>query len=96
MVLPSKLLGILASGRPVIASSPMDSEIAELVNQAGICVEPGNSNAFVEALRRYIDKPNLRTKAGKQARTLAEKNFEINNILGSFERELADLIKDTT
>ena len=95
LVLPSKLLGILASGRPVIASSPMDSEIAELVNQAGICVEPGNSNAFVEALRRYIDKPNLRTKAGKQARTLAEKNFEINNILGGFERELADLVKDT-
>ena len=97
LVLPSKLLGILASGRPVVACSPRDAELATLINinQAGFCVNPGNSNAFAKALRRFIDATELREKAGRQARLLAKKNFDINNILSHFEDQLAALVNNT-
>ncbi|MFM7265265.1 MAG: WcaI family glycosyltransferase, partial [Cyanobium sp.] len=49
LVLPSKLLGILASGRPVVASSPANSELGRLAEQAGLRVEPEDARAFADA-----------------------------------------------
>ena len=69
LVLPSKLLGILASGRPVVASSPEGSELAGLAHQAGACVPPGDATAFAAALRQLISSPQRREDAGRQART---------------------------
>ena len=38
-MLPSKLLGILASGRSVVASSPAGSALGQLAEPAGLRVE---------------------------------------------------------
>ena len=88
LVLPSKLLGILASGRPVVASSPAGSELAGLADQAGTCVPPGDATAFAAALRQLISSPQRRSDAGRQARLLVEQRFGLDAVRARFEQPL--------
>ena len=92
LVLPSKLLGILASGRPVVASSPPGSELAVLAQQAGACVPPGEVNAFALAVRQLIRSPQDRANAGRRARELAEQAFGMDAVLSCFEQQLSALV----
>ena len=71
-MLPSKLLGILASGRPVVASSPPASELGQLAEQAWLRVEPEDAAGFAAALRQLIGNHDLRQRLGRQARQLVE------------------------
>ena len=93
LVLPSKLLGMLASGRPVVATSTPGSELAELAAEAGACTLPGDANAFVDALRHLIADPEQRLMAGKRARKLAEERFGKDAVLERFEQQLLDLVE---
>ena len=88
LVLPSKLLGILASGRPLVASSPEGSELALLAGHAGRCVPPGDAGAFADALRELIESAELRAQCGRLARQLAEEHFGQDSVLQRFEQQL--------
>ena len=88
LVLPSKLLGILASGRPVVASSPAGSELGELAEQAGLRVEPGDGPGFAAAIRRLVGDPQLRQQRGQAARQLVEQHYGQEAVLQQLEREL--------
>jgi glycosyltransferase involved in cell wall biosynthesis len=59
-VLPSKLFELMGSGCPVICS--VEGEAAELVSRAGtgICIEPENSSALIEAINCLRKQPELR------------------------------------
>jgi colanic acid biosynthesis glycosyl transferase WcaI len=92
LVLPSKLLGMLASGRPVVATSTPGSELAQLAAEAGACTIPGDANAFADALRQLIVDPEQRLMAGKRARKLAEERFGKDAVLERFERNLLSLV----
>jgi len=92
VVLPSKLLGILASGRPVVASSPAGSELGNLAEQAGLRVDPEDPIAFAAALRRLVNDGPLRQRLGAQARQLAEQRFGQNAVLRTLEQELEALV----
>ena len=81
LVLPSKLLGILASGRPVVASSPEESELGQLAEQAGLRVNPEDSIGFASAIVRLIEAADLRKQLGDQARQLAEQYYRQEAIL---------------
>ena len=91
LVLPSKLLGILASGRPLVASSPASSELGQLAEQAGLRVEPEDPGAFAAALRRLVADPDLRERLGTQARQLAVERFGQEAVLRELERKLRQL-----
>ena len=91
LVLPSKLLGILASGRPLVASSPANSELGQLAEQAGLRVEPEDPGAFAAALRRLVADPDLRERLGTQARQLAVERFGQEAVLRELERKLRQL-----
>lgn len=92
VVLPSKLLGILASGRPVVASSPEGSELGNLAEQAGLRVDPEDPIAFAAAVRRLVGDGMLRQRLGAQARQLAEERFGQDAALGRLELELEALV----
>jgi colanic acid biosynthesis glycosyl transferase WcaI len=92
VVLPSKLLGILASGRPVVASSPAGSELGDLAEQAGLRVAPENPTAFAAAVRRLVEDGILRQRLGSQARQLAVQRFGQEAVLRKLEGELEALV----
>lgn len=91
LVLPSKLLGMLASGRPVVASSPAKSELGQLAEQVGVRVEPDDAPGFAGALRRLIRDEALRQQLGKAARLLAERHYGQTAALANLEQKLLDL-----
>jgi colanic acid biosynthesis glycosyl transferase WcaI len=82
LVLPSKLSGMLASGRPVIVTCVAGSELEAVVSQCGIVVPPQDSAALAVAICRLADDAVMRVELGSRARAYAEANFERDAILG--------------
>jgi|SRR5579872_2408212 len=87
-VLPSKLIGMLASGRPVVAMAAPGSEVAELIDGCGACVNHGNIAAFAAAVRRLAGDPAERARMGAAARTRALRHFRQGDILHQLEARL--------
>jgi colanic acid biosynthesis glycosyl transferase WcaI len=82
LVLPSKLSGMLASGRPVIATCREGTELHSIVSICGVVVSPEDSSALAAAIRKLSDEPELRVEFGRRARAYAEANFEREAVLG--------------
>jgi len=95
LVLPSKLSGMLASARPVIATCRAGTEISEIVSQCGLVVAPENSTELAQAIIALADDPETRVLLGRRGRTFAENNFERDAVLSTMfepigiERQLA-------
>jgi len=94
LVLPSKLSGMLASGRPVIATCRSGTEISGIVSQCGIVVEPEDGSNLALAIVKLADDPVLRFELGRRARMFAEANFERDAVLGSMFRPMESQISD--
>lgn len=88
LVLPSKLTGMLASGRPVVATARTGTDLACIVTQCGRVVPPGSAVLLVAAIKELADSPNLRLRLGMAARKFAEENFGKVRILKTFEQDL--------
>jgi colanic acid biosynthesis glycosyl transferase WcaI len=88
LVMPSKLTGMLASGRPVIATAQPHTQLAEAVAGRGIVVEPEDSAAFSDAIEQLAESRRLREKLGKNARQYAVLELGKEKILSNLEREL--------
>jgi colanic acid biosynthesis glycosyl transferase WcaI len=81
LVLPSKLSGMLASGRAVIATCNADTEIANVVARCGLVVAPEDGNALAGAIGRLVDDDKARLQFGRQARLYAEENLARDSVL---------------
>jgi len=95
LVMPSKLTGMLASGRPVIATAAEGTQIARAVEGCGIVVEPGNVEAMAEAAEMLAGKDELRQRMGYAARVYAEKELARDAVLLRFEAALKGVVDDT-
>jgi len=82
LVLPSKLSGMLASGRPVIATCERGSGLADLVADCGLRVAPLDAAALAQAVCTLADAPEVRLELGRSARAIAESAFDREAILG--------------
>jgi colanic acid biosynthesis glycosyl transferase WcaI len=82
LVLPSKLSGMLASGRPVISTCRPGTELETVVSKCGMVVAPNDDAAFAAAVCSLADNSALRGELGRRARNYAETNFERDAILG--------------
>ncbi len=85
LIVPSKLYGIAAAGRPIIAVTARDGEIARLVQRhdCGIVVEPGEGDRLADALRCLRAAPARTAEMGRRARAMLEAHF---TRLHAFER----------
>ncbi len=88
LVMPSKLTGMMASGRPTVASTIPGTEIANAVDGAGLLVPAGDAHAFAGAIETLANDPALRTRLGAVARARAVDAMGKEAILGKFERDL--------
>lgn len=70
LIVPSKLFGILAAGRPVLFIGPEKCETADIIHRsgAGFVVAPGDTTAVTKALTAFINDPDLRREMGLRGR----------------------------
>jgi colanic acid biosynthesis glycosyl transferase WcaI len=81
LVLPSKLAGMLASGRPVVASCAPGTELASVVSHCGLTAAPDNPEALAAAVAHLADQPEMRVELGRCARNWAELHLECEVVL---------------
>ena len=94
LVMPSKLTGMLASGRPVLATACEGTQVATVLEKSGIIVPPGDVPQFTRALLDLAQNQELRIKLGENARQYAVGNLGINAVLGRFEYTLQKTITE--
>ena len=88
LVMPSKLTGMLASGRPIIATAQPATQVASVVSRCGIVTMPGNVEELIQGVARLAIDADLRAEYGKKARMYALKNLDKQVILDCFEKDL--------
>ncbi len=88
LVMPSKLTGMLSSGRPVIATAHPGTELASVVAQCGVVVAPADAAALADALLKLAGEPTWRKDLGIKARHYAEQHLGQDAVLRRFEIEL--------
>jgi len=91
LVLPSKLTGMMASGRAILAIADEHTEIANILEDKGVVVSPGDQAEFVRALKTLAEDTGLRERLGKAAREYAVQHLEKEVILRRFENHLRNL-----
>ncbi|MFL6586744.1 MAG: glycosyltransferase WbuB [Luteimonas sp.] len=92
LVMPSKLTGMLASGRPVLATAYPETGVANALVESGVVTPPGDVSAFVTALGRLAESTSLRTALGENARKQAVTTLSRDSILALFEQHVSELL----
>jgi colanic acid biosynthesis glycosyl transferase WcaI len=90
-VMPSKLTGMLASAKPVIATADPGTELAQVIEQVGLLVPPDNLNDLCTALRTLVDQPTLRNELGSKGRKFVQAHWDKQAVLQNLVIQLESL-----
>lgn len=93
LVMPSKLTGMLASGRPVVATAAAGTQVAVVVGGRGIAVPPADFDALCDAIQLLLADADLRRSMGDAAREYAVRHLGREEVLLRFEAGLAALAR---
>lgn len=87
-IVPSKLYGILAAGRPYVAAVETGTEVAAITREydCGAVVAPGDVGGMVHEITRLHGDPKRRERLGRNARR-ASVHFDRRKQVGAY-REL--------
>lgn len=91
LVMPSKLGGMLASGRPVIASATPGTEIASIVISCGLLTEPECADDFAQAIATLAVDAERRHRLGANGRAYAHRVLDSKGIFDRLDVSLAAL-----
>ena len=93
-LMPSKVYGILAAGRPFLTNAPPGTEMYDLARsgRVGLTVPPGSPQEIALAVRKAReDREGLR-QMGVNARGLAEERFTRDHAVSAFGRLLHEVV----
>lgn len=78
LIVPSKIYGVLAAGRPAICIGDPDGEVARLLARAGCgaCVVQGDSLALADCVRDWAADPATVHAMGLRARAVFEARYD--------------------
>src|SRR5262249_55184239 len=90
LIVPSKFYGIAAAGRPVVAITARNGEIARLVRQhvCGVVIEPGDAKALVGALVMLSTDEERTAAMGTRARAMLDAHFTRRHAFERWQRLL--------
>jgi colanic acid biosynthesis glycosyl transferase WcaI len=84
---PSKVLSYLCTNRALLLSVPSENLSSRIVNtnNAGIVVDPEDTDAFIKAAEEMMRDKELRISMAANGRRYAEQTFNIEKIADKFE-----------
>lgn len=90
---PSKVLGYMAAGRPVLASVDEDCDTAETIRDAGcgVVVPPGDAAALAGAVASILADAPERRRMGEAGRAAFERRFDASAALRLYAELLEEL-----
>jgi colanic acid biosynthesis glycosyl transferase WcaI len=93
-VVPSRLYGILAVGRPVLVAAEDGSETSQLVKRVGcgVVVPPGRPEVLAEAIRRAHDGEYDLEEMGRRGREYVVTEADRSVAMARYERLLLELV----
>jgi colanic acid biosynthesis glycosyl transferase WcaI len=94
LVMPSKLTGMLASARAVVATAHAGTELATVVQTCGLVVPPEDPAALAEAVRILAADPALRARLGAAGYAYALAHLDRAAVLQKFEKDAFDLLQN--
>ena len=92
LVMPSKLGGMFASGRPTVASALPGTELAQALEGRGRLVPPEDAQAFAEAITALCDDPQEAARLGNAAAAHARAEWARDRVLQRLEDALDRLV----
>jgi glycosyltransferase involved in cell wall biosynthesis len=94
LLMPCKLYAILASGTPLAAIAPRESELSRTVveQRVGLAVSPGDVAELTGAIRRALAHRGELEQMGQRARQLAVEMFDRRSATGRFQRLLSRVL----
>ena len=94
IVFPSKVLTLLASGKPVVASVSAESEVARVLNDtgAGVTVPAEDPGALADAVLALDRDPDRRRLMGERGRACALARWDPKRILPLMEARLQQVV----
>lgn len=89
-VVPSKILGIMSAGKPVVASLNREGDAPALIRDAdcGYCVDPGNHEELAKTILELYNNRNLCDELGRNGRLYAEKFLSRDICVNKYEEIL--------
>jgi glycosyltransferase involved in cell wall biosynthesis len=93
-VVPSKIYGIMAAGKPFVAAVERGSEPARLLEEhrCGIRVDPGDVEELARAIRTLRDHPDRRM--GRRGRAAFERTYHREAATSAYRAMLEEVVLD--
>ena len=93
-LMPSKLYGILAAGRPYLTNAPVGSELHDITAKhlVGLSVEPGSVKSIADRILWAADHPAELETMGCNARQLAETEYTKQHSINKFRTVLQQVL----
>ncbi len=94
--MPSKTQVIMASGRPIVASVPVNGAAADAVrdSEGGLVVPPESPTDLAEAISTLYSDPTAAEAYGKKGRQYAVENYAFTQALSAYEGLLKSLVPE--
>jgi glycosyltransferase involved in cell wall biosynthesis len=96
IVVPGKLYGAMASGRPTLFVGPNHCESADTIRKAecGLTIPLGDVQGLVDAITSLSADPNFAGELGRRGRTAFLAEHEANHCCASWASMFGDLLAE--
>jgi len=93
-VMPSKLLGMMASASPSLVTGSLESEVAKVFakSKGGFFFDSENFDGVVKALDQLVDNKEKCKAMGVDARIYIVENFSSNKVLSNFSQKVKEIL----
>ena len=93
-VVPSKILSIMAAGRPVLGSLPLEGDAPRLLAdaQGGVCLPPENPEGLAEAILKFSRDSRWGEEMGAKGRQYAVEHLSLEACVGHLESLFEEVI----
>jgi colanic acid biosynthesis glycosyl transferase WcaI len=92
-VVPSKILSLMAAGRPVLASLPLEGDAPRLIAEAraGVCLPPGQPGLLADTILKFSRDGVQGSQMGENGRRYAVEHLSLQSCVARLENIFAQV-----